>query len=269
MSAAASTKFSANSEFSLSVSRALRILSSFSPEHPEWGLSELSRSMELSKGSVSRFLRALEMHAYVDRHPQTRLYHPGPEAARVGSLYRSARRLRQLAMPIMRELVQSVGFTSYVSEMRDDQMLVLAAIEGPGPIKYTIPVGIKLPVHNTATGQAALAQLSNEEVSKVMARTGLAADTRSAMITKATFLKRIKEVRANGYSVNWEERTLGAGSVAVSVNASDGTPLCVLSLGFATSRVKKDQVGRLGRETKSAAKKLAKVLAEKGISRVE
>ena len=109
MPASASTKLDPRSEFSLSVSRALRILSSFSREHPEWGLSELSRMMDLSKGSVSRFLQALEMHGYVDRDPQTRLYRPGPEVARVGSLYHSAGRLRQFAMPIMRDLVQRVG----------------------------------------------------------------------------------------------------------------------------------------------------------------
>lgn len=269
MPASANDHFDAKSEFSLSVSRALRILSSFSREHPEWGLSELSRAMELSKGSVSRFLQALEMHGYVDRDPQTRLYRPGPEVARVGSLYHSAGRLRQFAMPIMRDLVQRVGFTSYISEMREDQMLILAALEGPGPIKYTIPVGTKLPVHSTATGQSALAQLSSEDVDKLIARVGLSADTKFTVTTKAALLKRLAEVRTSGYSINWEERTLGVGSVAAPVNALDGTPLCVLSLGFATSQVKRDQIGVLGREIKSSAKQLAKVLAEKGIVRVE
>jgi DNA-binding IclR family transcriptional regulator len=269
MPSSASSNFDAKTEFSLSVSRALRILSSFSGEHPEWGLSELSRAMELSKGSVSRFLQALEMHGYIDRDPQTRLYRPGPEVARVGSLYHSAGRLRQLAMPIMRQLVQRVGFTSYVSELRDDQMSILAALEGPGPIRYTIPVGAKLPLHSTATGQSALAQLSTEDVGKVVARTALTANTDFTVTTKAALLRRLAEVRTNGYSVNWEEHTLGVGSVAAPVNASDGTPLCVLSIGFATSQVRKDQIGSLGRETKSAAKQLAKVLAEKGIVRVE
>ncbi|MDI3470553.1 MAG: Transcriptional regulator, IclR family [Pseudolabrys sp.] len=256
-------------EFSLSVSRALRILSSFSSDNPEWGLADLSRAMSLSKGSVGRFLQALEMHGYVDRDPETKLYRPGPETARVGSLYRSAGRLRQLAIPIMRELVQRVGFTSYISELRDDQMLILAALEGPGPIKYTIPVGTRLPVHSTATGQTALAQLTVEQVDDIIKRAGLSADTRFTVTSRAALLKRLAEVRAKGYSTNWEERTLGVGSVAAPVKAADGSPLCVLSVGFATSQIKREQVGSLGRDIKAAAKQLTTAAAAKGITRVE
>jgi IclR family acetate operon transcriptional repressor len=260
---------SSGAEFSLSVSRALNILSSFTTERREQGLSEISREMALSKGSVSRFLQALEMHGYVDRDPRTRRYRPGPEIARVGSLYNSAGRLRQLAMPIMRELVQRVGFTSYVSELRDGQMLILAALEGPGPIKYTIPVGTRLPAHSTATGHSALAQLSKDEVADVITRVGLTPDTQFTVTTQAVLLKRLAEVRTKGYSINWEERTLGVGSVAAPVNALAGTPLCVLSVGFATSQVKKDQIAVLGREIRSAAGQLANALAEKGVVRVE
>ena len=106
MPAAAAANFNAKSDFSLSVSRALRNISSFSPNHPERGSSELTRLTESSKASVLRFLEALETHGYVDRHAQTRLYPPGPETARVDSLYRSPERLCQFAMPAMHELVQ-------------------------------------------------------------------------------------------------------------------------------------------------------------------
>jgi len=269
MPPATRAKAPTGAEFSLSVSRALNILSSFTAERREQGLSEISRAMTLSKGSVSRFLQALEMHGYIDRDPQSRLYRPGPEVARVGSLYHSAGRLRQFATPIMRDLVRSVGFTSYLSELRDDQMLILFALEGPGPIRYTIPVGTKLPLYNTATGLIALSQLSPDELERLLKKAALRPETRGAGLGHATMAKRLAEVRANGYSTNWELRTAGVGSVAAPVLTADGEPLCVLSVGFATSQIKKDQLPALGREIKSAAKQLAKVLAEKGIARVE
>src|SRR5690349_18262907 len=134
-------KAPSGAEFSLSVSRALNILSSFTQERPEQGLSEISRSMALSKGSVSRFLQALEMHGYVERDSRTRLYRPGPELARVGRLYRGDDDLPTAALPLMQALVRQVGFTSYLSVLREDTMVILAAVEGTGPIKYSIPVG--------------------------------------------------------------------------------------------------------------------------------
>lgn len=268
MARASRFKSPSGAEFSLSVSRALEILSTFSLQHREQGLIEISRSVSLSKGSVGRFLQALEMHGYVDRDPESRLYRPGPEVARVGALYRASDSLREVAIPIMRDLVRNVGFTSYLSERSGDRMIILIALEGPGPIKYSIPVGAMLPLHSTATGQVALAHLPKADVHAVIERTGLESHTANTMTTRAALLKRLTAARALGYSVNWEEHNLGVGSVAAPVNAGDGKLLCVLSSGFATSQVKKDQVTALGRAVVLAAKRLAIALSKKGVVRV-
>jgi DNA-binding IclR family transcriptional regulator len=265
----AHTQRSSTPEFSLSVSRALHILSSFTPERPEQGLTEISRSQALSKGSVSRFLQALEMHGYIDRDPQTRLYRPGPEAARVGNLYAGIDRLSRLALPIMKSLVQRFGFTSYLSTLRGPSMIILSAVEGVGPIKYTIPVGTKLPVHSTATGQTALAQLDSAAVDAILDRTGLPADTAHTITSRAGLTKRLAEVRAQGYSINWEERTVGVASVAAPVTNPESGAVCVLSLGFATSQIKRDEVGKLGKYVRAAAKLLATKLEQTGLRNAE
>ena len=61
---------SERSEFSLSVSRALQILSLFNSERPALGVTEISRVLSLSKSSTLRFLQALEMHGYPIVKPQ-------------------------------------------------------------------------------------------------------------------------------------------------------------------------------------------------------
>lgn len=269
MPQSARAKVSSGPEYSLSVSRALNILSSFTDESPERGLSELSRSMALSKGSVSRFLQALERHGYVDRNPRTRLYRPGPEVARVGNLYRGAGKLNQAALPIMQGLVQRFGFTSYLSALRRDAMVILWAVEGAGPIRYSIPIGTRLPVHSTATGHAALAYLDERKVVEILRRAGMPADTAHTVTTRAALCKRLADVRAQGYSINWEERTIGVASVAAPVLRDDGSALCILSLGFATSQVKRDQIAKLGLEVRGAAKLLGEKLREMGVHDVE
>jgi IclR family acetate operon transcriptional repressor len=265
----ASAKQSPEPEFSLSVSRALRILSSFRHECPAQGLAEISRSMKLSKGSAARFLRALEMHGYVDRDPQSRLYRPGPEIARVGSLYNGAGWIKQVALPTMQSLVQRFGFTSYLSALRGKCMVILSAVEGIGPIKYSIPVGTKLPVHSTATGQAALAHLDTKAVDAIVTRNGLPPDTPHTITNRVTLAKRLAQVRAQGYSINWEERTLGVASVAAPVINRNGVPLCILSLGFATSQIKRERISKLGVEVRATANRLAAELDAKGISNVD
>ncbi len=252
-------------EFSLSVSRALRILSRFSAEQPELALSEISRSLSLSKASVSRFLSALEMHGYVDRDPQTKRYRAGAEAARVGSLFMDGGRLTQLALPVLETLAGRLGFTSYLSALRDDRMLILAAVEGRGPIKYTIPIGAKLPVHSTATGHAALACLSPDAVTSILKHAGLQARTNDTITSRPALLRRLRQVRARGFSINWEENTIGVGSVASAVRNANGSPVCILSVGFATSQVTRSELAGLGRQIKVAAAQLSGTLNAKGI----
>jgi DNA-binding IclR family transcriptional regulator len=256
---------SSSPEYSLSVSRALRILSSFSQEQPELGLSEISRMLSLSKTSVARFLQALEMHGFVDQNPQSRKYRPGPETARVGSLYSGAGLVKQIALPLMQDLVRRFGFTSYLSALKDDQMLILFSVEGTGPIKYIIPVGTKLPVHSTATGKAALAQLEPDEVDGILARTGLDATTKHTITQRAVMTRRLAEIRARGFSTNWEERTVGIASVAAPVRNYAGQAMCFLSIGFATSQVKREQLASLGGAVSATAADLGARLEMEGI----
>ena len=252
-------------EFSLSVSRALQILSRFSHEQPELGLSEISRSLSLSKASVSRFLQALEMHGFVDQNPDSRRYRPGPETARIGSLYLAGGLLKQVALPVMKALVGRLGFTSYLSTFKDDRMLILVSVEGTGPIKYSIPVGTALPAHSTATGKAALALMDEKDAKAVLKRAGLAAHTKHTITQAGELSRQLAEIRKRGYSLNWEEYTPGVASVAAPVVNAKGRPLCVLSLGFATSQVRQDQMNALGRQVKAAAEDLATRLEKEGV----
>ena len=251
------------SEFSLSVSRALRILSLFSSERPSLGVAEISRALSLSKTSTLRFLQALEMHGYLDRDAELRKYHPGFEAARVGSLYTGGTRVRRAALPILERLVAQHGFTAYLTVLQNDRMVILASVEAEGRLKYSVPLGAKLPVHSTATGEAALSTLETEEIEAIVRRAGMPARTPKTITSLPALKKVLREVRVRGYSVIWETQTHGVGSVAAPVPRPDAKVVNVLSLGFATSQVTRETLPVLGDSICKAAAALARLLAQK------
>lgn len=250
------------SEFSLSVSRALQILSLFNSERPALGVSEISRALSLSKTSTLRFIQALEMHGYLERDAELRKYHPGIEVARVGNLYVGGSRLRRLALPILERLVAQHGFTAYLTVLQNDRMVILASVEAEGRLKYSIPLGAKLPVHSTATGQAALSTLATEEVEAIVQRAGMPARTPRTITTLPALKKALKDVRTRGYSVIWETQSHGVGSVAASVPKSDAKVVTVLSVGFATSQVTRDTLPLLGEAVRKAAATLARLFEQ-------
>jgi DNA-binding IclR family transcriptional regulator len=91
------------------------------------------------------------------------------------------------------------------------------------------------------------------------------ANTFRTITSRAALAKRLVEVRKQGYSINWEERTVGVASVAAPVIDADSNLLCILSLGFATSQIKRDDIGRLGALVRNAAALLCKKLRERGM----
>jgi DNA-binding IclR family transcriptional regulator len=250
------------SEFSLSVSRALRILSLFSSARPALGVSEISRALSLSKTSTLRFIQALEMHGFLERDAEMRKYHPGIEAARVGSLYVGGSRLRRTALPILERLSARHGFTAYLTVLQNDRMVILASVEAEGRLRYSIPIGAKLPVHSTATGQAALSTLATEEVEAIIRRAGMPERTPKTITTLPALKKVLKDVRSRGYSVIWETQSHGVASVAAAVPKPDARIVTVLSLGFATSQVTREELPALGESIRKAAAAMARLLAQ-------
>jgi len=201
-------------DVSLTLSRALNILASFDSENPEKGISELSRELWISKTSVQRIVNTLEKHKFLDHNPSTRKYRVGVQAYRVGSRYPIGKRLEEVALPLMQELVQSTGLTCYLSELQDEYMVILSSFESIGRIRYSIPIGEKLPLHCTATGKAALSIQSTSALNTRLSKLSLEVKTPFTKTKKDDLIKQLLDVQKRGYSINWEENTVGVASVA-------------------------------------------------------
>src|SRR5438309_2308795 len=74
--------------------------------------------------------------------------------------------------------------------------------------------------------------------------------------------KVLRDVRTRGYSVIWETQSHGVGSVAAAVPRPGAKVVSVLSLGFATSQVTREELPVLGDSIRKAAAALARLLAQ-------
>lgn len=246
-------------EFSLTVSRALRILSMFSPTRPQLGLAEIARDTRLSKPSVLRFMQSLLMHGYIEQDEQTKKYRPGVETFRIGSLV-GGWRPRTIALPVMRSLAEDTGFTTYLSVRRVDRMVVMASVDGRGPLRFSIPLGTTIPVHSTSSGQAALSVMEDAEIIDLLRDTKIARTTQTAPATLPQVMERIRQVRSQGYALSWEMTSPGVGSVSAPVVDGEGKLAAVLTTGFGTGQVEKSETPRLGAKINAAARAVSAAL---------
>jgi IclR family KDG regulon transcriptional repressor len=244
------------SEFSLTVARALQILLSFAEGRSELGISELARELSQHKVSVQRNMRALEKYDFVEKNPETRKYRIGLQVYRLGRLFAYSRLLENHAEPLMQELVAETGYSAYLAAMKQGRMIIISSLEGNGPLRFSIPVGTILPLAGTAVGKAALSSLDDQEVQASVPATGL----HGADVTR--FLREIAQARKIGYATVSSEHYPGVGAVASPIVDAAGKLIAVVSLGFAVGQVAPEKVATLGRKIKDAASEIARRQAQ-------
>lgn len=243
------------SEFSLTASRALQVLTAFSADRPELGVSELSRALSLSKPAVQRLVHALEMNLFLDQNPETRKYRIGVQAYYIGRLFAYSRLLEGPAQAVIQNLVADTGYTCYLALLRHDQMIIVATVEGSGPIRYSMPVGTRLAAHNTATGKAGLSRLPKPELDALIERNKRAIDNVVELRAE------LASIRARGFSTIWGEAIPGVGAVSAPITDAAGHLIAVLCLGFAIGQVTKRDVPQLGNKIVKAAREMGKHFA--------
>jgi DNA-binding IclR family transcriptional regulator len=266
-SARAPARSQGAAEFSLTASRALQLLAAYESNRAEMGVSELARALGLSRTAVQRLVQTLEMHQFLEQNPRSRKYRIGVQAFRIGNLFAHGRQLETLARPEIDALVAATGFTVYLSVLRHDAMVLTAAVESPGPMRYFAQVGQRLPLHSTAAGKAALAFLPPSVATAHLDRTGLRAVTPHTLTDRAALVADLAAVRERGHSLNWEENIPGVASIAAPILDPAGDLVAVLAIAFATSQVERRQLGALGAQVVRAAAAIASRLRDIPASR--
>ena len=118
-------------------------------------------------------------------------------------------------------------------------MEIQDSLEGGGRIRYSIPVGERLPIYCTATGKAALSALEVGQAEEILKNSVLEHKTAFSITKRSELLREIEHTRQRGYSTNWEEN---------NPQLSPGRTLCPLSglCHESTQKTRADPTWRLG-----------------------
>ena len=96
---------------SQSLERGLAILSSFHPDRPLIGGSELSRELDLSRSTAHRYVTTLAKLGYLQQDPDSKRYRLGPKVLDLGFSAINSMDLREISAPHLRLLSDETGCT--------------------------------------------------------------------------------------------------------------------------------------------------------------
>jgi DNA-binding IclR family transcriptional regulator len=218
-------------------------------QHPEpLGLKQIAQYTGLHPSTAHRILSAMSADRLVDRiEPGS--YRLGMRLLELGNLVKSRISVRELALPIMRELHSHTGETVNLSVRHDDEIVyVERTSSGRSAMRVVHVVGTRAPLHVTAAGKLFLLEEGFARLRDYAKRTGLSPKTKNTLSGVPLLERDLERIQGQGWATDNEEAEIGVRCVAAGIRDDGGTLVAALSLSTPADRMK-TQWGPLVKET--------------------
>lgn len=240
-----------------SVAHALDVLEQFRDETEELGVTELSKKLKLHKNNVFRILATLQSRNYIEQNRSNDNYRLGIKCLELGQTYIHQRGLLKQARPVLQELAESTGETSYISILRGNEVVYLDAVETSSTVRVISRVGLHMPIHATAAGKAMVCYDSDDELRKLFA-SGLPCFSKSTRTDTEGLIKEIERVRELGYATDLEEFEEGLRCIAAPVRDYTRKVVGAVSVSGPANRLADERIANtIGPEVERAGKVLS------------
>jgi len=240
------------------VGRALKILELVAESQRGLGISELSRRLGISKGTVFGLCNQLEASGALSRNRASKLYGLGPLVATLARRGFAQSRLRDAAGPEMTLLCEQLDESVFLGVMGRGEVMVLEARQPPEKIRISAGPGTRLPLLAGALGKVFLAGLPPTQVEEILAP-GLPVHTPHSVQDPQEFRQQLEQVRSQGFAVEQDEFMLGIWGAAASLGVAGGLPAALYVVGF-TSSLGPGRLEQVGQAVLAAARRITQAL---------
>jgi len=239
-----------------SLDRAMSVLEALS-ELAGPTLTELSQELDQSPATIYRILITLQTRGIVELDAGSQTWHVGPKAFLIGSSFLRRTGLIERSRPVMRRLMELTGETANLGIERQGQVLFISQIETNETIRAFFPPGTNSPLHASGIGKALLANYSQIRLDKVLSFENLQRFTPTTLVERDALCSELLVAQSLGYATDNEERTQGMRCIAAAIFDAYGEPIAGVSISGPTSRVKPQDVARLGQAVFDAAHEIS------------
>ncbi len=242
-----------------SLERALDLLVALEKSGPSMGLSELSRATGIHKATTQRLLSVLERRGFVQRtHGR---YLMGAATVSLAYAFLGGNILPTAARPILEQLTLTSGETSCLFVRQGFDRVVIQRVNSPHPLRYSLQIGQRLPLHLGASGRVLAAAMPEDELLQLLDQLQEARLVSGETLSRGELLARIDETRQAGFAVSMEERAAGVASVAVPIVAAGEGTIAALNIAGPVSRMADERVPQLVDELRQSAEEIARAYA--------
>lgn len=216
------------------VERALTIIDALKIEVQ--GLSELSRTTNLSKATLLRILDSLIEHECVVYNQETQKYDLGIKLLKLGMTVSDRLDLKRVAAPHLKKVWNISEETTYLNIRVGDERLSIDCLNGKRSVRVVAYAGHSSPLHVAASGKAILAFLDEHEIEDYIRRAKLVKIAPGTIIDVDLLKENLAKTREQGYATSFEERLTGAIGASAPIRDITGKVMASISITAPSSR---------------------------------
>jgi DNA-binding IclR family transcriptional regulator len=224
-----------------SVANSIRLLTSFSGQEDELGITALASRLRLAKSTVHRLAATLTGAGFLEQNSDTGKYRLGIALFELGALVRRRMNVASQGRPKLRELLEKTAETVQMGIVDHLSVLYVYEMESPHAIRMAAAVGGRAPLHCTAVGKVLLAYQPQEFVNRVL-DAGLAAHTPKTITRRDALFAMLDEVRSREYAIDDEESESGLRAIAAPVRNHNGMVIAAVGIAAPVQRMNKKEM---------------------------
>ncbi len=227
-------------EFMATLAKGLALLGTFSRERPAMTLSQAALAAGLSRATARRILRTLTELGYVEQ--SGRQFSLSSGILRLGFAYLATQNWIEHAAPVMRQLSEQFHESCSAAILQGTEIVYVARIPASRIMSVALAVGTRLPAFHTALGRIQLGFLDDAELWRRLRSFRIEAHTPSTIIDIQALFDRVREDRAQGFSIVDEELERGLRAIAVPIMDRSGQAVAALNLSTHSTRTTRNEL---------------------------
>ena len=220
-----------------SVVRAAQILSLFSHSRSLLGVSEISRLMELPKGTVHGLVSTLASQRFLQQDTNSKKYQLGLKIYELGIILSGTMEINQKAAVPAHQLARRTHLMVRVAIWDSDAAVVTFVAHPRRHAALPHQIGPRAHAYCTGFGKAVLAYLEESKLKAYLDRIKLVPITADTISGKKRLLADLKETRQRGYAIDREEAQPGIGCLGAPLFQRGGLLAGSMSLSGPFNRV--------------------------------
>jgi DNA-binding IclR family transcriptional regulator len=220
-----------------SADRVLDIFELFATQADSLSLTDIARKLEMPTSSTYKILQNLLERGYLEADKQGKMFRLGYKIFEVGAKYMQSSNLTSEFYRFAQQVVEEINETVYLLIRDGNKILYIAEKQNSHPLRFVSHLGMKLPLHATASGKVLLSKLSLEEIKEIYPNEDLGMFTEKTIPHLTQLINELGKIRADGIAYNYGEAINGVYCIAGPVYNAEETVVAAISISIPTTRI--------------------------------